>query len=145
MNKLKDFSSIVGLLMNCIFLFFARRKHHYREPDIDEWVLDAIEILGWVQGSSSLVLIFFFIVNRKQLIVKKGWRDYIRANESVYDESCLNNEEQLKVHQMSYEQTHLILMLRGPESPDFNMKRNEDEEGKKSGRSFGNFFTYLEY
>ena len=48
MSQLKDFSSIVGLFMNCLFLFFAKRKHHYREPDIDEWVIDAIEILGWV-------------------------------------------------------------------------------------------------
>ena len=95
MSQLKDFSSIVGLFMNCLFLFFAKRKHHYREPDIDEWVIDAIEILGWVQGSSSLVLIFFFIINRKELIVKKGWRDYIRDNEGKYDPTAIGNEEQL--------------------------------------------------
>ena len=46
---------------------------------------------------------------------------------------------------MSYEQTHLILMLRGPEATEFNMNRNEDDDGKKGGRDLGNFFTYLEY
>jgi hypothetical protein len=144
MNKLKDFSSIVGLVMNCLFLFFAKRKYHYREPDIDEWVIDAIEILGWVQGSSSLVLIFFFIVNRKELICKKGWRDFINDNVLAGKYEPLPNEEQLSAQQMSYEQTHLILMLRGPGATEFNMARDE-EAGKGGGRDFGNFFTTLEY
>jgi len=68
---------VVGLLMNLIFLLFAKRKYHYREPDIADWIIDSIEILGWVQGTSSLILIFFFIINKKELICKKGWRDYV--------------------------------------------------------------------
>ena len=43
---------------------------------------------------------------------------------------------------MSIEHTHLILMCKGPEAPEFNM--DEDENGKIR-RNFGNFFTTLEY
>lgn len=43
---------------------------------------------------------------------------------------------------MSIEHTHLILMCKGPEAPEFNMA--VDESGK-TRRNFGNFFTTLEY
>ena len=42
---------------------------------------------------------------------------------------------------MSIEHTHLILMCKGPEAPEFNM--DEDENGKTK-RNFGNFFTTCE-
>jgi len=79
LRDLKDFSTVVGIIMNIIFLF-SRRKYHYREPDIDDWIIDSIEVLGYIQGTSSLILIFFFIINKKELITKKKWREYIQAN-----------------------------------------------------------------
>jgi hypothetical protein len=46
LTDLKDVSTIIGLLINFLFLSFARKKFHYREPDIDDWVIEVIEILG---------------------------------------------------------------------------------------------------
>jgi len=43
---------------------------------------------------------------------------------------------------MSIEQTHLILMTKGPETDEFNMV--EDEDGTPI-KDFGNFFTKMEY
>jgi hypothetical protein len=79
MKYLKDFSTVIGFIINLIFLF-SSKKLHYRELDIDEWIIDSIEILGWIQGTSSLILIFFFINNRKNLITKMKWREYILGN-----------------------------------------------------------------
>ena len=44
---------------------------------------------------------------------------------------------------MSYEQTHLILMLKGPDATEFKSKSQEDEA--EVTYNFGNFFTTLEY
>ena len=39
---LKDFSSIVGFMINSLLLFYAEKKYHYRESDTPDWVNDAI-------------------------------------------------------------------------------------------------------
>ena len=44
--RLKDFSTLVGIMINFFFLAFARTKFHYREKDIDEWLIDVIGYLG---------------------------------------------------------------------------------------------------
>lgn len=44
---LKDFSTAIGFMINFIFLF-SSRKYHYREFDIKDWVIDSIEILGYI-------------------------------------------------------------------------------------------------
>jgi len=74
---LKDFSTVVGLIMNSLYLCFAKRMFHYRALDIPTWVIDSIEILGFIQGSSSFVLIFFFAINKKNLITKAKWREFL--------------------------------------------------------------------
>lgn len=48
----------------------------------------------------------------------------------------MSNEDRLDVDEMSFEMTHLILMLKGPSAPEFNLG---------SELNFGNFFTWLEY
>jgi hypothetical protein len=45
---LKDFSTVVSLIINSIYLLFARKKYHYRDMDIENWVIDTIQILGQV-------------------------------------------------------------------------------------------------
>jgi hypothetical protein len=130
---LKGFSSLVGVAMNLEFLLFARRKFHYREPDIYDWVIDSIELMGWLQGTTSLILIFFFIINKKQIICKKGWRDFVAVNQDKYEP--IVNEDQLAIGEMSIEMTHMILLLEGPEAPAFNMGDELD---------LGNFYTKAE-
>merc|ERR1719231_1716551 len=80
---LKDFSSIVGLIMNVTFLCFATRKYHYKILEVPDWAIDTIEYLGYVQGSSSLILIFFFAINKKKLITNIMWRDMIAENQEI--------------------------------------------------------------
>ena len=67
---LKDFSTLVGIVINLLYLFFAKRKFHYREYDISDMLSVSILYLGLIQGSSSLLLIFFFSINKKNLITK---------------------------------------------------------------------------
>jgi len=90
-----------------------------------------------MQGSSSLILIFFFAINKKKLITNTAWREFICENND--NEVCEigDNEERLDVNQMSYEMTHVILMMKGHDANEFNI-----EEGV---RNFGNWFTYSEY
>lgn len=45
---LKDFSSIIGFIMNMTFLFFATRKYHYKILEVPDWVISTIEYLGYV-------------------------------------------------------------------------------------------------
>ena len=47
------------------------------------------------------------------------------------------NEERLTVTEMSFEQTHIILMVKGPFATEFI---GNDEE-----QIFGNFFTWTEF
>jgi hypothetical protein len=77
---LKDFSSVVGFIMNLTFLGFATRKWHYKILEVPDWAIDTIEYLGYVQGSSSLILIFFFAINKKPLITNICWRDMQSEN-----------------------------------------------------------------
>jgi len=45
---LKDFSSVIGLIMNMTFLFFAERIYHYKNLYVPEWAIDTIEYLGYI-------------------------------------------------------------------------------------------------
>jgi hypothetical protein len=63
LNAVKDFSTIIGLMINLVYLFWANRKYHYREMIIEQWVEDVIKILGYIQGSSSAILIYMFAKN----------------------------------------------------------------------------------
>lgn len=47
----------------------------------------------------------------------------------------ITNNDRYSVEEMPIEMTHMILMLKGPEAPEFNL-------GEKP--NFGNFFTLLE-
>lgn len=85
--------------------------------------------------SSSLTLIFFFIINRKDLIIKKEWRNYVRDNVRQ-GHKVLPNDDRLGVNDMSIEMTHSILMVKGPSAPEFNL---EDKT------NFGNFYTWSEF
>lgn len=92
---MKDFSTVVGLLINFIYLCFAKRKYHYREMDIADWVVESIEILGYIQGASSAILIFFYVINKKRLITQNKWREYIHKNKEKYQ--LLPNNDRLDV------------------------------------------------
>ena len=48
LTLLKDFSSVVGFIINSLQLFYAEKKYHYREPDTPDWVQDSIQILGLI-------------------------------------------------------------------------------------------------
>ena len=67
LNALKDFSTVIGICINLIFLL-SSRQYHYRELYIEDWIIDSIEYLGYVQGASSFILIFFYAINKKNLI-----------------------------------------------------------------------------
>lgn len=67
---LKDFSSVVGLCINTLYLSFAKQEYHYLDLAIDDWVTDTIGYLGYIQGASSGLLIFLYAINKKNLITK---------------------------------------------------------------------------
>ena len=136
LTALKDFSTVVGMVINILYLCFAKRKYHYKELDIDDWVLDSIQYLGYVQGASSGILIFFYAINKKRLVTQKMWRSFVAENQAQGRISLLPNNERLTVDRMSIEMTHNILMLKGPKAAEFN----QDERV-----NFGNWFTYSEF
>ena len=47
LNFLKDFSTVIGLTINLIFLF-SSRQYHYRELYVEDWIIDSIEYLGYI-------------------------------------------------------------------------------------------------
>jgi len=77
LTGLKDFSSVVGIIINFICVYHTAKKYHFKVLDITDWVVYYIGILRWVQGSSSFVLIFFFAINKMNLITKKAWREFV--------------------------------------------------------------------
>jgi hypothetical protein len=87
-----------------------------------------------VQGSSSGTLIVFYVINKYALITRAGWRTNIQSNKPMM--SMIDNEQRLSVKEMSIEQTHLILMCKGPECAEFNM-----DKGK---RDYGNLLTKID-
>ena len=127
---------MVGLSINFLYLCFARRKFHYRTLDIDPWVIDTIQILGYIQGSSSGILIFFYAINKKRLITKKMWRTFVDEQNANEEQKLIPNNNRLDVVEMSYEMTHQILMLKGPEASEFNLTDTPD---------YGNWFCYSEF
>ena len=82
------------------------------------------------------MLIFFYIINKKQIVVKKAWRDFTKANRDS-GMTLMTNDLRLQVHEMPYEMTHNILMLKGPDAYEFNA----NEDGTKD---FGNIYTAIE-
>ena len=69
-----------------------------------------IYYIGILQGISSGLLIFAYIINRGGLITKARWREYVKINKTIY--KPFDNEERLDIHEMSIEMTHLILMTK---------------------------------
>ena len=106
LGALKDFSTFVGLIINLIFLCFSNRKYHYREIDIQDWVIQWIGILGIIQGASSGILIFFYAINKKKLITQRKWRDFIDYNQADKRFELIPNVDRLDVTEMSFEMTH---------------------------------------
>ena len=94
-----------------------------------------IFILGLVQGTSSGILCIFYAINKYALVTRAGWRTETKSNKGKYE--IPDNESRLTVREMSLEQTHIILMIKGPEADEFNMDKNK--------RDFGNFLTKAEY
>lgn len=45
---LKDFSTLVGLAINFLYLAQAKRKYHYKDLDTPGWIDSSNKILGWV-------------------------------------------------------------------------------------------------
>lgn len=78
--NLQSFSTLISILINFLYLFFASRKDHRLELDIPEWVITGIEILGGLQIITSIVLIFFYSINKKTLITNKAWREFTSQN-----------------------------------------------------------------
>ena len=80
LQQLKDMSTYVGLIINCLYLIFATRDYHYREPYIEEWVISSIEYLGYIQATISGILIYLYAKSKQKLIIKAGWRRFVTAN-----------------------------------------------------------------
>jgi hypothetical protein len=70
------------------------------------------------------------------LITKAKWREFLAQQAENEDLVEINNDDRLEVDEMSYEMTHQILMLKGPDSTEFNL--SED------GPNYGNWFTWSE-
>ena len=67
-------------------------------------------------------------------MTKSKWREFVKTNKNL---NILPNPDRLSVDEMSIEQTHLILLVNGPDAIEFNIVKGK--------RNFGNFFTRLEY
>ena len=98
-------------------------------------VAEVITVLGLIQGASSGLLVAFYIINRFQIVTKAKWRAFIKENKQRY--RTMPNNDRLSVDEMSIEQTHLLLMVNGPESIEFNIDKEKV--------NFGNFFTRMEF
>lgn len=87
-----------------------------------------------MQGGSSGILIVFYAINKYALVTKAGWRNFNKENKLKF--KTLENASRLTLHEMSIEQTHLILMVKGPGADEFNLIKGK--------RDFGNLFTKIE-
>lgn len=96
---------------------------------------DTIGYLGYIQGASSGLLIFLYAINKKNLITKQKWREFVDQNKKEDEMKLISNNDRYTVEEMPIEMTHMILMLKGPEASEFNL-------GEKP--NFGNYFTNLE-
>jgi hypothetical protein len=98
-----------------------------------------MKILGIIQGASSGILIIFYAITKFRLVTAAKWRKMVKTNAEEEKLDCL--ETKLTVGEMSIEQTHLILMTKGPTADEFNMDVTHDPPMK----DFGNVFTRFEY
>jgi hypothetical protein len=77
-----------------------------------------LTILGIIQGVSSALLICFYINTRFNIVTKGKWREFTKSNKNL---TVLPNPDRLSVDEMSIEQTHLILLVNGPDAIEFNI------------------------
>jgi hypothetical protein len=49
------------------------------------------------------------------------WRDMIAENQGREGYKVFENDDRLDVNEMSYEMTHMILMVKGPDANEFNL------------------------
>ena len=134
LRALKDFSTLVGAAMSSIQLFTLTRSNHYKDPEVPDLVAKIVNILGIVQGCSAGILIFFYYLNRFDIVTKANWRTYVAQNSARY--AVMDNDARLTVNEMSIVQTHLILLCNGPDANEFNLEKK---------RNFGNRFTAMEF
>lgn len=92
-----------------------------------------LKILGVIQGASSGILIIFYAITKFKLVTASKWRAMIKKNKGLLE--C--KDTKLSVREMSIEQTHIILMSKGPEADEFNMDPDK--------KDFGNIFTKVEF
>ena len=78
--NLKDFSTLVAIIINAIFIIFVGRSDYSRDLDYPQLYQNMVQYLGIIQGISSGLLIFFYAYTRGGLITKKKWREHIKKN-----------------------------------------------------------------
>ena len=64
------------------------------------------------------------------------WRDFVHENNKCGKYELIPNNDRLDVSEMSFEMTHNILMLKGPDATEFT---------QDGAVNFGNFFTWSEF
>ena len=104
----------MGLMISTMQLFSLVRVAHYKERALPQTVQKVVFVLGIVQGTSSGVLIILYVINKFQTYTKGRWRSYVEENKQKYN--VQENHDRLTVEEMSIEQTHSLLLCRGPEA-----------------------------
>jgi hypothetical protein len=88
LNNLKDLSTLLafgvgGILVSTYEYKYLEQpdKSYDYKADISEVITDVIFGMGAVQAVTSFLLVVGFLVNKSNLIVRKGWRDRIGENQ----------------------------------------------------------------
>ena len=119
----------------------------------DKFSLFMIDLLGYLQGVTSFMLLVGFFMNEVSLIVSRGWREkvvlnnYLRPNDVEFLKLLQEDMSGIiKIEKLSVSEARLILAMRGPESPIFTRITIDDEDGSITAvRDFGFRAVKIEY
>lgn len=100
--------------------------------------IDFIKVLGYIQVVCSTVMFIFWIIIYCPIILKKQWRQFVKANRERMDIKIEDeNLVDVDINELNIQETNKLLHLYGPENKIFN-----DENGNKR---FTNNYTKLVY
>ena len=139
MRWVRDLSTFLVVIINLLLLAFREfEENNLKTEETNSIVAQCITYILVVQLGLAICVLLFYIFSKGKLVVHSKWREHAKMVRKRNKQNGLEIEidPHISVQEMSINETRYILHTRGPSAREFV------KEGK---RSFGNFYTALEY
>ena len=80
MKYIRDFSTLLAVLINILMLLFKKLDERMRNVVFDPTVNRVCDVISIIQLTASVIVIIIYIVSKGKLIIHKRWGQRVHEN-----------------------------------------------------------------